>query len=187
MCLTLQPHEVQQARLSCPSLSPGVCSDSCPLSQWCHPTISSSVTSFSSCSQSFPTSVFFPMTQLFSSGGQSTFKLIITTHKNMLPWWLRRWRIHLKCRRPRVDPWSQEGPLGKEITSYSNILAWRILWTEEPGRLQFMVLQRVEYGWETNTYTHKNIVYIIFTPKRQFTGLSFSFLPLLPCLRRSLP
>ena len=154
MCVTLQPHEVQQARLSCPSLSPGVCSNSCPLSQWWHPTISSSVTSFSSCSQSFPTSGFFPMSQLFSLGGQSAFKLIITTHKNMLPWWLRQWRIHLKCIRPRLDPWSQEGPLGKEMAYYSNILAWRILWTEEPGRLQFMVLQRAEYGWEINTYTH---------------------------------
>ena len=55
---SLQPRELQHARLPCPSPSPQVCSNSCPLSQWCHPTISSSVTPFSSCPQSFPASIF---------------------------------------------------------------------------------------------------------------------------------
>ena len=69
---SLQPHGLQHARLPCPSLSPGACSNSCPLSQWCHPTISSSVILFSSCLQSFPASgSSFPMSWLFSSGGQS--------------------------------------------------------------------------------------------------------------------
>ena len=68
----LQPHELQHTRLPCPSLSPWVCSNSCPLSQWWHPTISSSVIpSSSSCLQSFPASVSFPMSLLFASGGQS--------------------------------------------------------------------------------------------------------------------
>ena len=53
-CPTLRPHRLQHARLPCPSPSPGVCSNSCPLSQRCHPTISSSVVPFSSCLQSFP-------------------------------------------------------------------------------------------------------------------------------------
>ena len=66
----LQPHGLQHARLLCPPLSPGVCSKSCPLSQWCHPTISSSVALFS-CPQSFPALGSFPMSQLFSWGGQS--------------------------------------------------------------------------------------------------------------------
>ena len=56
---SLLPHELEHARLPCPSSSPGVYSDSCPLSWWCHPTISSSVTFFSSCPQSFPASGFF--------------------------------------------------------------------------------------------------------------------------------
>ena len=56
---------------SCPSLSPGVCSNSCPLWQWCHPTISSSVIPFSSCLPSLPASGSFPVSQLFTSGGQS--------------------------------------------------------------------------------------------------------------------
>ena len=68
---SLQPHELQHARLPCPSLSPGVCSDSCLLSQWCCLTISSSANPFSSCPQSFPASESFPMSLLFASGGQS--------------------------------------------------------------------------------------------------------------------
>ena len=57
--------------LSCPSPAPGACSNSCPLGQWCHPTISSSVVHFSSCPQSFPVSGSSPMSQFFVSGGQS--------------------------------------------------------------------------------------------------------------------
>ena len=61
-----QPHELQQARLPCTLPSPGACSDSCPLSWWCHPTISSSVFPFSSCLQSFPASGSFPVSWLFT-------------------------------------------------------------------------------------------------------------------------
>ena len=68
---SLWPHGLQHARLSCSSLSPRVCSNSCPLSQWCHPTISSSVASFSSCPQSFSVSGCFPMSQLYASGDQN--------------------------------------------------------------------------------------------------------------------
>ena len=68
---TLQPHGLQHARLPCPWPSPGAGSNSYPLSQWCHPTISSSVVPFSSCPQPFPASGSFPMSQLFASGGQS--------------------------------------------------------------------------------------------------------------------
>ena len=68
---SLRPHGLQHARLPCPSPSPGVCSDSCPLSWWCHPTILSSVEPFSSCLQSLPASGSFLMSRLFGSGGQS--------------------------------------------------------------------------------------------------------------------
>ena len=67
---TLQRLGLPHGRLPCPSLSPWVCSNSCPLSQWCHPTISSSVTPFS-CLQSFPASGSFKMSWLFASGGKS--------------------------------------------------------------------------------------------------------------------
>ena len=68
---SLRPHESQHARPPCPSPAPGVCPNSCPLSQWCHLTISSSVVPFCSCPQSFPTSGSFQMSQLFVSGGQN--------------------------------------------------------------------------------------------------------------------
>ena len=71
MSYSLCPHGLHRTRLSCPSLSPGVCSNSCPLNQWCHPTISSSITPFSSCHQSFPGSGSFPVGHLFASGDQS--------------------------------------------------------------------------------------------------------------------
>ena len=67
----LWPHGLQYARPPCPSPTSGVYSNSCPLSRWCHPSISSSVIPFSSCPQSFPASGSFPMTQFFESGGQS--------------------------------------------------------------------------------------------------------------------
>ena len=67
---SLRPHELQHAKPPCPSPTPRVYPSPCPLSRWCHPTISSSVVPFSSCPQSFPASGSFPMSQLFTSGGQ---------------------------------------------------------------------------------------------------------------------
>ena len=69
---SLQPHGLQHSRLPCPSPAPGACSNSCPLSRWCHPTISSSVIPFSSHLQSFPASGSSQMSQFFASGDQST-------------------------------------------------------------------------------------------------------------------
>ena len=69
---SLRPHESQHTRPPCPSPTPGIHSDSRSLSQWCHPAISSSVIPFSSCLQSLPASDSFPMSQLFTWGGQST-------------------------------------------------------------------------------------------------------------------
>ena len=85
---SLWPHGPCHARLPCPSLSPGMCSNSCPLSRWCHPTISSSVTPFSSCLQSFPASRPFPMSQLFASGGQS---IGAWTSASVLPMNIQGW------------------------------------------------------------------------------------------------
>ena len=71
MSNSVQPHGLQLAKLPCPSQTPGACSDSCPWSQWCHPTIASSVVPFSSCLQFFPASGAFLRSQFFASGGQS--------------------------------------------------------------------------------------------------------------------
>ena len=89
---------LQHARLPCPLPSPRVCSNSCPLSHWCPPTISFSVTPFSSCPQSFPETGSFPVSQLFSSGGQS-----IGASASILP----------------VNIQSQEDPLLREWLQYS--------------------------------------------------------------------
>ena len=71
MCDCFRPHESQHTRPPCPSPTPGVYRNTCPLSQWCHPAISSTVIPFSSCPQSLPASGSFPMSQLFAWGGQS--------------------------------------------------------------------------------------------------------------------
>ena len=71
MCDSLLPHGLQHARLLCPSPTPRACSNSCPLSRWCHQTISSFVVPLSFCPQSFPASGSFQMSQLFTSCGQS--------------------------------------------------------------------------------------------------------------------
>ena len=71
-CLTLRRHELQHARPPCPSPTPGVHPNSCPSSRWCHPALSSSVVPFSSCPQSLSALEYFPMSQLFTWGGQST-------------------------------------------------------------------------------------------------------------------
>ena len=86
-CLTLQPHGLQHARLLCPSPSPGACSNSCPSSWWCHPTISSVLT-VSSCLQPFPASGSFPISQFFTSGGQS---IGISTLASVLPVNVQDW------------------------------------------------------------------------------------------------
>ena len=87
----LQPHGLQHARLSCPSLSPGVCSHSCALSQWCHPAISSFVIPFFSCPQSFPTSRSFPISRLFASGGQSVAAPASVLPMNIQDWFPLGW------------------------------------------------------------------------------------------------
>ena len=68
---SLWPHKLQHARPPCPSPTPGVHPNSCPLSQWCRPAISSSIVPFSSCPQSLPASGSFPVSQLFAWGSQS--------------------------------------------------------------------------------------------------------------------
>ena len=84
----LQPHGLQHARPPCPSPTPGAYSNSSPLSQWCHPTISSSVVHFSSCLQSFPASGSFPVSQFFTWGGQS---IGVSASASILPMNIQGW------------------------------------------------------------------------------------------------
>ena len=89
---SLWPHELQHTRPPCPSPTPGVHSNSCPSSQWCHPAISSSVVPFSSCPQSLPASESFPLSQLFAWGGQRTGVSALASFlpKNTQDWSLER-------------------------------------------------------------------------------------------------
>jgi len=85
---SLQPHGLKHDRPPCPSPTPGIYSNSCPLSQWCHPTISTSVIPFSSCLQSFPASRSFQMSQFFASGGQS---IGVSASSSVLPMNIQDW------------------------------------------------------------------------------------------------
>ena len=114
----LWPHGLEHARLTCPLPTPRARSNSCPLTQWCHPAISSSVIPFSSCLQSFPASGSFPMSQFFATGSQSTgasaaasvlpvniqdWSPFWLTYLNLLmpfSWWLRWKSFCLQCGRP---------------------------------------------------------------------------------------
>ena len=94
---SLRLYVLQRTRLSCLSLSPGVCSDSCPLSRWCHPTISSSVVPLSSCPKSFPASVSFSVSWLFASGVQSIGASASVLQMNFLVDFLQDWLIWSPC------------------------------------------------------------------------------------------
>ena len=94
---SLRPHESQHARPPCPSPTPRIYSNSCPSSRWCHPAISSSVVPFSSCLQSLLASGSFPMSQLFTWGGQS---IGVSAPASVLPmntqdWWVFKWTRQL--------------------------------------------------------------------------------------------
>ena len=87
-CLTLWPHGLQHARLPCPSPTPRACLNSHPSSWWCHPTISSSVVPFASCLQSYPASMLSPVSQFFTSGGQS---IGVSASASVLPMYIQDW------------------------------------------------------------------------------------------------
>ena len=115
---TLQPHGMQHARLLCPSPTPGVYSNSCPLSWWCHPTISSSIVPISSHLQSFPASGSFPISQFLAWGGQS---IGASASASVLPMNIQDWfplgLIGLISLSPRDSQESYPAPQFKSINS----------------------------------------------------------------------
>ena len=106
-----QPHGLQYARPPHPSPTPGVYPNSCPLSRWGHPTISSSVISFSSCLQSFPASGSFPMSQFFTSGGQNigVSALISVLPMNIQDWFPLGWA--------GLNSWQSKGLSGRGFSN----------------------------------------------------------------------
>ena len=111
---SLWTHEQQHARSPCPSLAPRVQPNSCPLSRWCHPTISSSVVPFSTCPQSLPASESFPMSQLFAWGGQITLASVLP--KNTQGWSPLEWLVGFPCS-PRDSQEPFPTPQFKSINS----------------------------------------------------------------------
>ena len=109
---SLSPHGLQHTRPPCLSPTPEVCSHSCPLSQWCHPTISSSVIPFS-CLQYFPASGSFPVCQFFPSGGQRIGASASVLPMNIQSWFLLGWT---PCS-PRDSQESSPTPQFKSINS----------------------------------------------------------------------
>ena len=116
---SLWPHRLQHSRIPCPSPSHGVCSNSCPLSQWCHPTISSSFTPFSSCPQSFPASRSFPMSWLFVAGGQSAGA---SASESVFPVNIQDWLIWSPCAQGTLKSLCQYQTLKSSILQRSVFL-----------------------------------------------------------------
>ena len=143
---SLRPHELQDARLPCPSRTPGAYSNSCPSSWWCHPTISSSVVPFSSCLQSFPASGSFQMSHLFASGGQS---IGVSASASILPvnieyWFPLRWSGWISLQSKGLSRVFSNTTVQKHqffgaqlsLQSNSHIYTWLLeklkLWLDEP-------------------------------------------------------
>ena len=159
---SLWPHRLQHARHPCPSSIPGVYSNSCSLSWWCHPTISFSVIPFSSRPQSFPASASFQMSQFFASGGQST---RASASASVLPMNIQDWsplgwtgwisllskglsRVFSNTTVQKHQSFSTQLSLSeKAMAPHSSTLAWKIPWMQEPGRLQSMGSLRVRHDW----------------------------------------
>ena len=123
MSVSLQPHERQHASLSCPSLSPGVCSNSCPLNWWCLPTMSSSVVPFSSFPQSFPVSGSFPMS---CSLNQVAKVLELQLQHQSFQWifrldFLYDWLLWSPCS-PRDSPRVQESSPAQQFESINSLV-----------------------------------------------------------------
>ena len=175
----LQPHGRKHASLPCLSLSLRICSNSCPLSQWCHPTISSSVVPFSSCLQSFPGLRSFQMSQLFASGGQKywdftfycyfrgliVYIIVIifsedwcwSWNSNTSPTWceeLTHWKRPWSWERLKAGGEGDDrGWDGRMASPTQWTLVWvnsgSWWWTGRPAVLQSMGSQRVRHDWVT--------------------------------------
>ena len=155
---SFRPHESQHARPSCPSPTPGVYPNSCPLSRWCHLIISSSVVPFSSCPQSLPASESFPMSQLFTWGGQSigVSAASLVIYKNMTIWCDELTLLKRLWCWVRVKAGGEGDNRGWDGWMASPTW-WTWVWVDSrswwwkgrPGVLQSIGSQRVRHDWET--------------------------------------
>ena len=172
---SLRPHELQHSRLPCPSPSPRSCSNSCPLSEWCHPTISFSVVSFSSCFQSFPASESF-LSQFFASGGQSIGASVSASVllMNSQDWFLLG-LTGLIPLQPRESQESFPTPQFKSTNSSVINLLYGPNFTSIHDYWKNHSFDYTDLCWQSNISTFKYAVYIChnFSSKEQ---LSFNFM-----------
>ena len=151
---SLRPHELQHARLSCPSPTPRVYPNSCPLSQWCHPTISSSVVPFSSCLPSFPASGSLQMSQFFTSGSHS---IGVSASTSVLPMNTQDWSplgwtgwISLQSRDSQE---SSPTPQFKSINSSSLSFLYSPALTSVHDHWKNHNLDEMDLCWQSNVST----------------------------------
>ena len=163
---SLTPHELQHSRPPYPSPTPGACSNSCPLSRWCHSTISSSVIPFSSHLQSFPASGSFQMSQFFASGGErieASASAAVLPVKGLMLKLKLQYCAHLMWRTDSFEKTLMPGKIegrrrggdGGWDAWMASLTQWIWIWasswrwwrTDKPGVLQFMGSQRVGHDW----------------------------------------
>ena len=142
---SLRPHELQHARPPCPSPTPGVYSDSCPLSRWCYPAISSSVIPFSSCPQSLPASGSFPMSQLFACGSQN---IEVSASASDLPMNTQNWS---PCS-PRDSQESSPTPQFKSINSSALSFLHSPTLTSIHDHWKNHSLDQTDFCWKSNGF-----------------------------------
>ena len=149
-----RPHGLQHARLPCPSPTPKACSNPCPLSQWCHPTISSSVIPFSSCLQSFPALGSFQMSQFFASGGQS---IGVSASTSVLPMNTQDWSplnrlVGSPCS-PRDSRESSPTPQFKSINYWVLSFLYSSILTSIRGYWKNHSFDKMDLCWQSNVYS----------------------------------
>ena len=151
MSNSLQPHGLQHARLPCPSPSPGACSNSCPLSPWCHPTTLSSVIRFSFCLSIFPSIRVFLMSQLFSRGGQNIGVSASATIPPMIiqDWFLYDWMVGSPCS-PRNSQESSLTPQFKNINSLALCLLYGPTFTSIHDYWKNHSFNYTDLSWQSN-------------------------------------
>ena len=175
-CLWL--HGLQHARPPCPSWTPKAYSDSCPSSQWCHPTISSSVIPFSSCLQSFPASGSFPMSQFFTSGGQSVgvSASALVLPVNIQDWFPLGWTGWIFCC-PRDSQESSPTPQFKSINSSSLSFLYSPTFTSVHDYWKNHSFDKTDLCWQSN------VSFLNMLSKLVITSLPRSKCPLISWLQ----
>ena len=144
---SLWPHGLQHARFPCLSSTPGAYSNSCRSSWWCHPVISSSVIPFSSCLQFSPSIRVFSNESVLHIRWPKDWSFSFSISPSLVAQTVKRLPT---MRETWVQSLGWEDLLEKEMATHCSILAWKIPWMEEPGRLQSMGSQRVKHHWATS-------------------------------------